>query len=62
MSAAGLVADQHVADSGVVERVVGREVRPSGQPEYDVHTFCLKALHHGIDCSHRAYLLSTCSD
>ena len=56
--AAGLVADEDVADAGVVEGVVGRQVRATGQAEYDVDALRLQALHHGIDCTHRADLLS----
>ena len=51
VAAAGLVAHEDVADAGVDERVVGREVRAAGEPEYDVDTLCLQALHHGVDRS-----------
>ena len=57
MAAAGLVADQDVADPGVVERVVGGEVRAAGEAEYDVDTFCLQTFHQCVDCTHRARLL-----
>jgi hypothetical protein len=52
------MAHQHVADPGVIERVVGREVGAAGEAEYDVHTLGFKAFHHGIDCTHCADLLS----
>ncbi len=58
VAAAGLVADEDVADAGVVEGVVGREVGAAGQPEYDVDTFGLQAFHQGVDCTHGARLLS----
>src|SRR6201999_4006073 len=59
MAAAGLVTHEDAADARVHESVVRREVRASGIPEYDVPTFCLKALHHGIDRSHALDLLSS---
>ena len=58
VTAAGLVADEDVADAGVVERVVGREVRAAGEAEYDVDTFCLQAFHQCVDCTHSVRLLS----
>ncbi len=54
VAAAGLVADEDVADAGVVEGVVGGEVGAAGQPEYDVDTLGLQAFHQGVDCTHAA--------
>jgi hypothetical protein len=58
VAATGLVAHQHMADAGVIERVVGGQVGATGEAEYDIDALGFKALHHGIDCTHRADLLS----
>ena len=47
-----LVAAQDVADAGVVERVVGGEVRAAGDAEYGVDALGLQALHDRVDCPH----------
>ena len=52
MAAAGLVANEDVADAGVVERVVGGQVGPSGEAEYDVDTFRLQTFHQGVHGTH----------
>ena len=52
VAAAGLVADEDVADARVDERVVGREVRAARIPEYDVDTLGLEAFHDGVDRTH----------
>ncbi len=52
MAAAGLVAHEDVADAGVDESVVRRQVGSAGEAEYDVHTLCLQALHDGFDRAH----------
>jgi hypothetical protein len=52
VAAAGLVAHEDVADAGVVHRVVGREVRAAGIPEYDVDALRLETLHDRVDRSH----------
>jgi len=57
-AAARLVSHEDVPDAGVVEGVVGREVRAAGQAEYDVDTLGLEAFHQGIDCTHGGVLLS----
>jgi hypothetical protein len=49
-----LVAAEDVADAGVVQRVVGREVRAAGDAEYGVDTFSLETFHDGVDRSHGA--------
>ncbi len=54
MATACLVPDKDVANARVHERVVGREIRATGVTEYDLDTLRLKALHHGINCSHCA--------
>ena len=56
VTAAGLVAHQDVADPGVVERVVGREVGTPGEPEYDVDTLSFQTFHQRIDSPHRDLL------
>ena len=58
VAAARLVADEDVADAGVVERVVGGEVGAAGEAEYDVDTLGLQAFHQSVDCTHRVRLLS----
>ena len=57
VAAAGLVADEHVADAGVEERVVRRQVRAAGKAEYDLDALRLQALHQGVDCTHVRRLL-----
>jgi hypothetical protein len=52
MATAGLVADEDVADAGVVEGVVRGEVRAAGQPEYHVNTLCFETFHQCVDCTH----------
>ena len=52
VAAAGLMTDQDVADPGVVEGIVGREVGAAGETEYDVHALGLEAFHQGVDCTH----------
>ena len=47
-----LVPAQDVADAGVVERVVGGEVRAAGDAEYGVHALGLEAFHDRVDCPH----------
>ena len=61
MAASGLVADEDVADAGVVERVIRREIGAARQPEYDIDTFCLQTFHQCINCTHSARLLSVTS-
>ena len=56
--AAGLVADEDVADAAVDERVVGREVGAAGQAEDDIDALRLQTFHQGIDSPHLADLLS----
>jgi hypothetical protein len=41
VAAAGLVAHEDVADAGVHERVVGRQIRAAGEPEDDLHALRL---------------------
>ena len=52
MATAGLVAHEHVADAGVDEGVVRREIGTAREAEYDLHTLCLQALHDGFDRAH----------
>src|SRR5439155_14859572 len=44
--------DQHVADAGVVEGIVGREVRAAGQAEYVLDTLRLQTFHESVGRSH----------
>ena len=53
MAAAGLVPDEDVADAGVDECVIGREVGAAGKSEDDVHALRLQTCHQRIDRSHR---------
>src|ERR671915_546881 len=56
-----LVAGLDVPDAGVVEGVVGRQVRPAGDPEDVIHALGLEALHDGVDRSHgRSMLAAPC--
>ena len=57
MARALLVAAEDVPDAGVVERVVGREVRAAGDAEYGVDTFSLETFHDGVNRSHGHNLL-----
>ena len=52
VAAAGLVADEHVADPRVHEGVVGGEVGAARIAEDDVDALRLEAFHDRIDCSH----------
>ena len=54
VAAARLVADEHVLDARVVQRVVGRQVGAARVAEYDVHALGLEAVHDGVDGSHAA--------
>src|SRR3712207_5068078 len=58
MAAAGLVADEHVADAAVDERVVGGQVCAARVAEYDLDALCLEAVHDGVDCAHDGGVLS----
>src|SRR5205807_9362937 len=49
-----LVAAENVADARVVERVVGWEVRASGDAEYGLNALGLHAFHDRVDCPHCA--------
>src|SRR4051812_43786357 len=52
MPAARLVAHEDVLDAGVVERVIGRQVRAARVPEYDLDALGLEAVHDGVDSAH----------
>ena len=52
MSRALLVTALNVADAGVVQSVVGRQVRAAGNPEYVLDALRLEAFHDGVDGSH----------
>src|SRR5205085_8443783 len=54
VSRALLVAAENVAHAAVVERVVGREVRPARDAEHGVDALGLEALDDGVNGSHCA--------
>ena len=56
MAAAGLVAHEDVADAGIDEGVVSREVCAAGKSEDDVDALRLQTLHYGIYRAHSADL------
>ena len=47
-----LVAALDVADAGVVEGVVGRQIGPAGNSEHVLDALGLEALHDGVDGAH----------
>ena len=56
MAGALLVADLHVLEIGVVERVVERQARPARDPEYVLDTLGLESLAECVSSAHRNYL------
>jgi hypothetical protein len=52
MSRALLVTALDVANAGVIQSVVGRQVRAAGNSEYVLDALRLEAFHDGVDGSH----------